>query len=236
MGVANEYYDDDVVQEYLTRNDRGLTDAERKVVERYFVDKSARVLDVGCGTGRTTGPLAERGFDVVGADISERMVAAAREAHPDVEFRVEDAADLSFDDDAFEYVLFSNSGIDDIQPEEERLAALREIRRVLTPDGIFAFSSNNAFNRYLFDPRNADEWTRTVRFLRRNAREGLFGSRYKSIEFSGGVDTTYGISPLAQIRQLARTGYELVGTVTRKAGRPLVVDPRPYYVARPRNP
>src|SRR5215217_2508267 len=37
-----------------------------------------RLLDVGCGTGKSFMPLLDRGFDVTACDISPEMVAAAR--------------------------------------------------------------------------------------------------------------------------------------------------------------
>ncbi len=42
-------------------------------------DKSLRILDVGCGTGRHSVELASRGYLVTGVDLSETMLARARE-------------------------------------------------------------------------------------------------------------------------------------------------------------
>ncbi len=43
------------------------------------INKKARVLDVGCGTGQATALFANRGFEVVGLDISEEMIKVANE-------------------------------------------------------------------------------------------------------------------------------------------------------------
>lgn len=47
-----------------------------------------RALDFGCGTGRSTRLLRECGFDVTGVDISESMVARARQLDPGGDYRL----------------------------------------------------------------------------------------------------------------------------------------------------
>lgn len=47
--------------------------------KRYALESGGPILDLACGTGRVTWPLAEAGLDVVGIDISEAMLARARE-------------------------------------------------------------------------------------------------------------------------------------------------------------
>jgi len=63
------------------------------------VTAPARVLDVGCGTGRHAISLAGRGFDVVGIDIAETFLDTARlagvRAGVDVEFRLQSGRDLA---------------------------------------------------------------------------------------------------------------------------------------------
>jgi SAM-dependent methyltransferase len=44
------------------------------------------VLDLGCGTGRVTSYLSKHGVDVVGLDVSPRMLALASAAHPNIPF------------------------------------------------------------------------------------------------------------------------------------------------------
>jgi SAM-dependent methyltransferase len=58
---------------------------------------SGSVLDVGCGTGATTVAAAETADRVVGTDISEPMIGAARQREPSLEFVVADAETHRFD-------------------------------------------------------------------------------------------------------------------------------------------
>lgn len=64
-----------------------------------------RALDAGCGTGRHAGHLAELGFDTIGVDATEGMLAVARETHPDVEFQNGRLEELPLDDDSVDVVV-----------------------------------------------------------------------------------------------------------------------------------
>ncbi len=105
-----------------------------------------RMLDVGVGGGRTTVHFADLVREYVGVDYAEAMIRVCNERFPKrshVTFRVADAAHLeSYEDESFDFVLFSANGIDAVD-HETRLRILNEIRRVLKPGGVFAFSSHN---------------------------------------------------------------------------------------------
>jgi SAM-dependent methyltransferase len=60
-----------------------------------------RTLDLGCGEGRLSRDLKALGHDVVGVDASPTMLAAAREADPELKTHLADVAALPFADDAF---------------------------------------------------------------------------------------------------------------------------------------
>jgi ubiquinone/menaquinone biosynthesis C-methylase UbiE len=62
-------------------------------------------LDLGCGEGRFARELKALGHSVVGVDGSEMLVAAAREADPELELQLADAAALPFSDGEFDLVV-----------------------------------------------------------------------------------------------------------------------------------
>ncbi|WP_435348905.1 class I SAM-dependent methyltransferase [Haloarchaeobius sp. HRN-SO-5] len=157
VSAGRYYHDEDVVSYFTEATEGGLTEREQGLVESYFTGQAPTVLDLGCGAGRTTGPLEARGFDVVGVDMSEAMITAARENTSGPELLVGDATDLPFEDECFDYVLFSRCGLDDVVPEQSRYEALREAYRVLRPGGRFGFDSNNAIHRYIFDPASLED-------------------------------------------------------------------------------
>ncbi|MFF7449390.1 MULTISPECIES: methyltransferase domain-containing protein [unclassified Streptomyces] len=103
----------------------------------------ARVLDLGCGTGIPTArQLAEAGLDVVGVDLSDRMVALAREYVPSGTFHQADIADLRpggpRDLGRFDAVAAFFSLL--MLPRAEIPLALRTVRHLLVPGGLFALS------------------------------------------------------------------------------------------------
>jgi len=225
---ASVYGSTDAADRYdETSADGWLNARERRIVDGYFPDTGGRVLDLGCGTGRTTGPLADRGYDVVGVDISEEMVARARERHPGVTFRVDDATDLSFDDGTFDYVLFSYYGIDCLVPEAARLAAMAEAHRVLQPGGRFAFCSHNrwyALPALVSDPGHF--WTYYV--ANGNLRRAL--SRYRCDPDEYDLEYYRGSARLTR-RQLRDAGFDHVTVVGKRAGVLQNFEISHYYVA-----
>jgi ubiquinone/menaquinone biosynthesis C-methylase UbiE len=71
----------------------------------------ARLLDLGCGTGRFAIPLAEKiGYRVTGADSSHEMLVKAREKDPRglVKWDIQDAQHLTYPDNSFDIVFMSH--------------------------------------------------------------------------------------------------------------------------------
>ena len=101
------------------------------LLDAAHVTAGARVLDVGCGRGDLCAAAAARGARPTGVDLADGMVAAARAAHPGLEFRLADAEDLPFAAASFDAVLAAF--VVNHLPRPERAAA--ELRRVLAPGG-----------------------------------------------------------------------------------------------------
>ncbi|MET7941314.1 class I SAM-dependent methyltransferase [Streptomyces sp. NPDC005302] len=103
----------------------------------------SRVLDLGCGTGVPTArQLSDAGLEVTGVDLSPGMVKLAGESVPDGTFHQADIADLRpggprdlgrFDGVAAFFSLL-------MLPRAEIPLALRTIRHLLLPGGLFVLS------------------------------------------------------------------------------------------------
>jgi ubiquinone/menaquinone biosynthesis C-methylase UbiE len=102
------------------------------------------MLDMGVGGGRTTKYFAPFAGSYIGADYAPSMINSCIKRYGDkYSFIVCDARDMKcFNNDMFDFVLFSYNGIDSFS-HEDRVKALKEIRRVLKRDGILFFSSHN---------------------------------------------------------------------------------------------
>ena len=101
------------------------------------------ILDIGCGSGRTTAILKNLSSGYIGIDYSVTMIESCRERFNDVSFAVSDVRKMSeFRDEEFDFIMFSFNGLDSIN-HDDRLKGLREIRRVLKQNGLFVFSSHN---------------------------------------------------------------------------------------------
>ena len=125
----------------------GLWESEKIMIEKYFNPKN-RILDIGCGAGRTTIGLYELGYHLVeGLDLSEVMIIQARtiskELNYNIAFSVGDAACLDYNDETFNAALFSFNGIMQIPGRENRIKVLKEIKRILKPKGYFLFTTHD---------------------------------------------------------------------------------------------
>ncbi len=214
----------------------GLTPGEEHVVRRCFTKPGTRLLDIGCGYGRTTVPLHRMGYHVVGLDIVERMIVEARKSHPEVAWALMSATDLAAADASVEYVFFPANGIDCISPLPRRDRALREIHRVLRPGGCLVYSAHNWLAQLVTASRNA---TRREH-LWLNVRRGRLGPGYLRVPQAEGELILYYGTPAGEIRRLRRAGFRNISMHSGKMSRRFhgrgrwanyLFDAWPYYVA-----
>jgi ubiquinone/menaquinone biosynthesis C-methylase UbiE len=96
-----------------------------------------RVLDLGAGRGALTAAALARGCRVTAVDCAPGMIERLSAQYPAVhEARVMDAHRLDFPDSSFDLVCAGFV----VHLLDHPAAAAREIRRVLTPGGVFSFS------------------------------------------------------------------------------------------------
>jgi SAM-dependent methyltransferase len=112
------------------------------LVSRIVTTGVASVLEIACGTGRVTKYLRSHFGSVVklvASDFSADMLEVAKNklAGEAIEFRVEDAQQLSFADESFDLIV-CQFGLMFFQDKKKALA---EVMRVLKPGGLFIFNT-----------------------------------------------------------------------------------------------
>ncbi len=99
-----------------------------------------QVLDLGCGDGSFSAPLASAGAEVVGVDVADEALRRARLRAPQVEFvRVEEGGPLPFANDAFDLVWCGET----LEHVVDVGLLLSEARRVLAPGGLLLITTPN---------------------------------------------------------------------------------------------
>jgi ubiquinone/menaquinone biosynthesis C-methylase UbiE len=213
----------DIVRSYSAENE--LQKPEQTILEM-FRDrlKTMRVLDIGVGAGRTTRYFAPVAGHYMAIDYSHNMIEACKEKYPELAmrgaFKVCDARSMTaFAEDDFDFVLFSYNGLDYVS-HDDRLEALREIRRIGKKGGYFCFSSHN-LNTVLGDAFKISFTLDPLRLSYRVGRRLLFKcltmnfqkNREKAdyLIINDGAhrfrSRTYYVRPEEQIRQLSDLGF-----------------------------
>ena len=94
--------------------------------------EGGRVLEVGCGNGKTVLALSKRGFRVTGVDFSESAVGMCRDTIPSAgEFVCASVTELPFDDGSFDGAVAYH--VLEHLTADEMVVAVNELRRVLRP-------------------------------------------------------------------------------------------------------
>lgn len=206
------------------------------------------VLDLGCGTGSMTELLAERGYDMIGVDLSADMLEIAMDKRSrnglDILYLQQDMREFELYGTVRAIVSICDS-MNYLASEEELLQVFRLVNNYLDPGGIFVFDLNTPYKyrEILGDSVIAENregcsfiWENT--FYEEEAvneydltifrqEEGELYRKYEETHFQKAFD-------LERVKELiAEAGLELVAeydAFTRNAPEP--ESERVYFVAR----
>ena len=108
-----------------------------------FIKPDSSVLELGCGTGYFTKEIAKTKAKIVAIDISPELLSIAKEnvISQNVSFCLENAYDLSFEDNQFDFVIGSS-----VLHHLDINKAISEVYRVLKKDGMITFTEPNMMN------------------------------------------------------------------------------------------
>jgi SAM-dependent methyltransferase len=127
-----------------------------------LVPRRARILDAGCGQGRTGAYLHSVGHEVVGVDGDARLIAAARQDHAGPQWLVGDLAELDLPargiSEPFDAIVSAGNVMAFLAPST-RVPVLERLRAHLSPDGRaaigFGAGRGYEFEEFLSDATGA---------------------------------------------------------------------------------
>ncbi|MEM2713862.1 MAG: methyltransferase domain-containing protein [Candidatus Pacearchaeota archaeon] len=138
------------------KNFLSLTNKKRdKAMMKYilsYITKKDKILDLCCGYGRITIPLAKKGYKVEGIDICPFLIKFAREVAKKkklrIKFRIGDMRKLPYKDYSFDKIICLWSSFNHLLTEEDQIIALKEIYRCLKKNGKFIMDLPNGESKW----------------------------------------------------------------------------------------
>lgn len=110
-------------------------------------NKSLKILDVGCGTGRHSIELSKRGYSVTGIDLSESQLARARDKaiteNLKINFQKQDARNLPFDKEFDAAIMLCEGGFPLMESDEMNFEILKNVTKSLKDKSKFIFTTLN---------------------------------------------------------------------------------------------
>jgi ubiquinone/menaquinone biosynthesis C-methylase UbiE len=121
-----------------------------------YVKKNSRILDYGCGYGRSLHELSRQGYiNLYGIDFSEQMIQRGKKENPHLNLIKNDGRHIPFKDNYFDAVVLF-AVLTCIAIANDELCLINEIKRVLKTDGIL-YISDLLINA---DQRNIDRYNK----------------------------------------------------------------------------
>ena len=132
-------------KENFTFGTSGECDFIEKEIE---YNKNARILDIGCGTGRHSIELAERGYlKITGIDLSDKQLERAKEKagmkNLKIDFQKHDARELPFHDEFDLAIMICEGAFPLMETDEMNYRILQNAAKALTSNGKFIFTTLN---------------------------------------------------------------------------------------------
>ncbi len=133
-----------------------LLEFDRYIAAHWF-STPGRLVDLGCGTGRSLVDFSRRGFDCVGVDLSQASLEVAAERARDsgqpVRLARANLCELGcLPNDQFDYALLLFGTLGMITGSNFRQQALAHARRVLRPGGLLMLHVHNVW-RHFYSPQ-----------------------------------------------------------------------------------
>ena len=115
-------------------------------------DKEARILELCCGTGRLTIPIAKEGYNITGVDYTASMlnqaIAKANEEQLSIDFVQGDIRALDLGK-KFDFIFIPFNSIHHLYKNEDLFKVLKIVKKHLQENGVFLLDCFNPNIRYI---------------------------------------------------------------------------------------
>ena len=110
-------------------------------------DKTLKIIDIGCGTGRHSIELTKRGYNITGVDLSESQISRAREKaaaeNLRIDFHIHDARKLPFREEYDLAIMLCEGGFPLMETDEMNYQILYSAANTLKKNGKIIFTTLN---------------------------------------------------------------------------------------------
>jgi SAM-dependent methyltransferase len=185
-GDADENHDQ-ASDDFELRKEFGNAEANLRFLhDTACLTPGTRILEIGSGSGALLRHLLRQGHPARGVEISADRIAESRRLHGDLPIHKIDGITLPFDDASFDVVL----SFDVFEHIRDSDGHLREVRRVLAPDGQYLLQTPNKWTNTIFETirwRSFTAWRpdhcalHTYDQLRRRLERHGFDVRFRDI-------------------------------------------------------
>jgi len=124
---------------------KAMADIILELLEGFDVE-GKNLLDIACGEGTFAVKMAEKGYDVVGIDLSPKQIEIAKkkDADEEIDFKVQDMRELSFQE-RFDVVTCWYDSLNYIIDKKDLRQVFKSVYNSLRNGGIFVFDMNTIY-------------------------------------------------------------------------------------------
>jgi len=151
--ISNKFYEDLSANGLATLASSRRTKDNLKLIKS-LSKKSDKILDLACGYGRLTIPLAKAGYDIIGIDLAQNLILEAKfqakKQGLKIRFDVGSMTRLPYKPEFFDKIFCLWYSFDHLLTKSEQVKALNEMYRVLKFGGLaFLEVSNGERKKYV---------------------------------------------------------------------------------------
>jgi SAM-dependent methyltransferase len=148
-----EWFDENYLEVYRHRDTEDAQKQVQLIVNTLKLPKQSKILDLGCGEGRYTAVLKDRGYQVLGLDLSWTLIKYGKKNDPQLNLVVGDMRHIP---GRFNLILSLFTSFGYFEKDEENEHVIQSVYQSLEPEGIYWLDFlNSKYVKKTLVPENA---------------------------------------------------------------------------------